>query len=194
LLLRLLDCVSVTLLFVFFVTHRLAAEATPLHILLELKTEGRQILKEWGVILPRATSADGAFIQPAMASVLGIGLIPLNFVTIGNGNVTSGGMYKTWTPSLLSGGGCSPLPSTTPDLSNKIVILPSASGCAFVQKIQNAAAHGANYVLTDFNVNVNKRASSYDLLLDLLRMIGPNADLVLVTPLIRANPHLELFG
>jgi hypothetical protein len=186
----------VTLLFVLFVTYRLAVEATPLHILLELTTEGRQILKEGSVILPRATSANGAFIQPAMASVLGIGLIPLNFVTIGNGNVTSGGMYKTWTPSLLSGGGCSPLPSTTPDLSNKIVILPSASGCAFVQKVQNAAAHGASYVLTDFNVNVNvnKRASSYDLLLDLLRMIGPNADLVLVTPLIKANPHLELFG
>ncbi|KAK0631138.1 peptidase S8/S53 domain-containing protein [Bombardia bombarda] len=47
--------------------------------------------------------------------------------------------------------GCDPLPASTPDLSNKIVLIRRGT-CTFVQKITNAAAKGAKYVMFYNNV------------------------------------------
>ncbi|KAJ6436419.1 subtilisin [Purpureocillium lavendulum] len=47
--------------------------------------------------------------------------------------------------------GCDALPDSTPDLSNKIVLIRRGS-CTFVQKVTNAVAKGAKYVLILNNV------------------------------------------
>jgi subtilisin family serine protease len=54
-----------------------------------------------------------------------------------------------WAPSfevLDPAGGCDPYPEDTPDLSGYIVLIRRGS-CTFVQKAQNAADHGAQYIM-----------------------------------------------
>ncbi|EAT84396.2 hypothetical protein SNOG_08120 [Parastagonospora nodorum SN15] len=59
------------------------------------------------------------------------------------------GKLPLWTPSSNPSGanvGCTPFPDTTPDLSEKIVIM-RRGGCGFGDKLQNAIDKGAKYVM-----------------------------------------------
>ncbi|KAH7194985.1 peptidase S8/S53 domain-containing protein [Fusarium oxysporum] len=54
-----------------------------------------------------------------------------------------------WTPNLdpiIPNGGCDPYPANTPDLGGNIVLIRRGN-CTFVQKAQNAAMHGAKYLM-----------------------------------------------
>jgi hypothetical protein len=61
------------------------------------------------------------------------------------GNVS----LPVWTPSFNTSEkamGCNPYPDDTPDLSGYIVLIRRGT-CTFVQKVTNAAAKGAQYVM-----------------------------------------------
>jgi len=59
--------------------------------------------------------------------------------------------YATSTDLNIKNDGCDPLPDSTPDLSNKIVLIRRGS-CVFTQKAANAAAKGAKYIMILNNV------------------------------------------
>ncbi|KAG9127745.1 hypothetical protein FRC07_010197 [Ceratobasidium sp. 392] len=56
------------------------------------------------------------------------------------------GLYATSTDVTVANDACDPLPATTPDLSNKLVIIRRGT-CTFVAKLDNAAKFGAKYFL-----------------------------------------------
>ncbi|KAF9765895.1 hypothetical protein IL306_001748, partial [Fusarium sp. DS 682] len=54
-----------------------------------------------------------------------------------------------WTPNLdptTPNGGCDPYPANTPDLGGNIVLIRRGN-CTYLQKVQNAAQHGAKYLM-----------------------------------------------
>ncbi|KAG8724913.1 hypothetical protein FRC09_012078 [Ceratobasidium sp. 395] len=55
-------------------------------------------------------------------------------------------LYATSADTTVADDACNPLPATTPDLSNKLVIIRDGT-CAFVSKLDNAAKFGAKYFL-----------------------------------------------
>jgi hypothetical protein len=60
-------------------------------------------------------------------------------------------VYATSKSSTETADACNPLPTTTPNLADKIVLIRRGS-CTFVTKLANAAAFGAKYFLIDNNV------------------------------------------
>lgn len=60
-------------------------------------------------------------------------------------------IYATSNTTTNPADACDPLPASTPNLSNYIVIIRRGT-CTFVQKLQNAAAFGAQYFLIYNNV------------------------------------------
>lgn len=60
-------------------------------------------------------------------------------------------LYATSLDPTTGTDACAPLPSTTPDLSNYVVLI-RRGGCAFTQKLDNAAAKGGKYFLIYNNV------------------------------------------
>ncbi|EUC41893.1 hypothetical protein COCMIDRAFT_104952 [Bipolaris oryzae ATCC 44560] len=66
----------------------------------------------------------------------------------------TGVKFPLWTPSFNTSEadqGCNPFPSTTPDLSEKVVLIRRGT-CFFDDKVQNAVAHGAKYIVFYNNV------------------------------------------
>jgi hypothetical protein len=55
-------------------------------------------------------------------------------------------IYATSNDTTVVDDACDPLPETTPDLSDKVVIIRRGT-CPLVQKLANAAAKGANFSL-----------------------------------------------
>lgn len=79
--------------------------------------------------------------------------------TLNNGHAPIG--YDSFAPLQISGSlpiyalsndttvtddACKPLPTSTPDLSNFVVLIKRGT-CAFTQKLDNAAAHGMKQAL-----------------------------------------------
>lgn len=60
-------------------------------------------------------------------------------------------IYATSTNTSVTDDACNPLPSSTPNLANYVVIIRRGT-CTFVSKLQNAAAFGAKYFLIYNNV------------------------------------------
>lgn len=60
-------------------------------------------------------------------------------------------IYALTLDTTIADDGCSPLPDSTPDLSNYIVLVRRGT-CTFVQKAQNVAAKGAKYLLYYNNI------------------------------------------
>ncbi|QRV93660.1 pyrolysin [Ceratobasidium sp. AG-Ba] len=56
------------------------------------------------------------------------------------------GLYATSSDTTVADDACNPLPATTPDLTNKLVIIRRGT-CTFVSKLDNAAKFGAKYFL-----------------------------------------------
>jgi hypothetical protein len=144
-----------------------------------LSPDARQYYIDMGWSLPRAANANSsfnhAFIEPVkiVSSLLLGGPVERQLITFGDKFVSASGVYISWSPPLPSDGGCSPLPSTTPDLSDKVVILPSG-GCSIVQKLKNVAVHSVKYILAD--EDSEKRTSgdgTYGLLVDFVRDFSP---------------------
>jgi hypothetical protein len=92
-----------------------------------------------------ATNA-GSFIQNATLSGMGITPTELKLVTINSQPPTHKATYTVWSPFELSGNGCNPLSSTTPDLSNRIVFFRPGS-CTFAEQAKNAASYGGRYFM-----------------------------------------------
>jgi hypothetical protein len=103
-------------------------------------------------------SGGGSFIQNATISGMGFTPVQVHLVTVGGPPPAHQLSLGAFSPAGLPGKGCSPFPSTTPDLSNTIVVL-SAGDCSFAQKVQNARAHSAQYFLTD---ETAKNISSFE--------------------------------
>lgn len=55
-------------------------------------------------------------------------------------------IYATTTDLTKADDACDPLPASTPDLSDKVVLIRRGS-CTFAQKLDNAAAKGAKVFL-----------------------------------------------
>ncbi|KAG8743915.1 hypothetical protein FRC12_014922, partial [Ceratobasidium sp. 428] len=55
-------------------------------------------------------------------------------------------LYATSADTTVADDACNPLPATTPDLTNKLVIIRRGT-CTFVSKLDNAAKFGAKYFL-----------------------------------------------
>ncbi|CEL53477.1 Minor extracellular protease vpr OS=Bacillus subtilis (strain 168) GN=vpr PE=1 SV=1 [Rhizoctonia solani AG-1 IB] len=96
-------------------------------------------------------------------SVISVGSIDNTVATVQNAVVSSGReipylglatlpipagltLYATSTDTTVADDACNPLPATTPDLSNKLVIIRRGT-CTFVSKLDNAAKFGAKYFL-----------------------------------------------
>ncbi|ODA79727.1 hypothetical protein RJ55_05321 [Drechmeria coniospora] len=62
-------------------------------------------------------------------------------------NETTLQVYATSLNTTVEDDACHPLPDTTPDLSNKVVLIRRGPACQFEAKISNAAAKGAKYVI-----------------------------------------------
>ncbi|QRW22547.1 pyrolysin [Rhizoctonia solani] len=96
-------------------------------------------------------------------SVISVGSVDNTVTTVQNAVVSNGreisylglatlpipaglALYATSSDTTVADDACNPLPATTPDLSNRLVIIRRGT-CTFVSKLDNAAKFGAKYFL-----------------------------------------------
>ncbi|KAG8737461.1 hypothetical protein FRC10_008164 [Ceratobasidium sp. 414] len=132
-------------------------------------------IADQGRIVTIAAGNDGAYGSwyasgPATGlNVISVGSVDNTIVNIQNATVSAGRQipYYSFLPLNISGSlpiyatssdtaaaadACNPLPSTTPNLSNYLVLI-RRGGCAFTQKLDNAAAFGAKSFLIYDNLD-----------------------------------------
>jgi hypothetical protein len=105
-----------------------------------------------GLNVISVASTDNTVISLQNATISGVSHSPISYDNLFplpiNGTHQ---VYATSTNNSVVDDACNPLPSSTPNLADKIVLIRRGT-CNFVVKFANAAAFGAKYFLIDNNV------------------------------------------
>ncbi|KAK4704110.1 hypothetical protein P7C70_g2106, partial [Phenoliferia sp. Uapishka_3] len=94
-----------------------------------------------------SVAAVNSLVLPALLATLpGVGTIPYLSITRFNASRNSYRVYFTSTDPNVVGDACSPLPASTPNLANYVVVVARGQ-CNFVVKYQNVVNAGGKYLI-----------------------------------------------